>query len=102
MAPPEALNWIKRTSVSYERTREPDDTMSYKRKQREENPRKSGFRDFPGSPVVKTQHFQHKGHWVQSLMRGLRSHMPCSAAKKLIHFAVQQKLMQHCKATIVQ
>ena len=57
--------------------------MSYKRKQREENPRKSVYRDFTGSPVVKTQHFQYKGHWVQSCIRELRSHMPCSLAKKV-------------------
>ena len=64
---------------------QPNDTtgMSYKRKQREENPSKSVYRDFTGSPVVKTRHFQYKGHWVQSCIRELRSHMPCSLAKKV-------------------
>ena len=83
MAPPEALYWTEETSVSCKKDPSITQSMSYKRKQREENPRKSGYRDFPGSPVVKTQHFQYKGHWVQSLMRKLRSHMPCSAAKKV-------------------
>ena len=83
MAPPEALYWTEETSVSCKKDPSITQSMSYKRKQREENLRKSGYRDFPGSPVVKTQHFQYKGHWVQSLMRELRSHMPCSAAKKV-------------------
>ena len=42
------------------------------------------MRDFPGSPVVKTPHFHCtlQGAQVLSLVRELRSHMPCSAAKK--------------------
>ena len=35
--------------------------------------------DFPGSPVTKTLYFQCR---VWSLVRELRSHMPCCAAKK--------------------
>ena len=33
-------------------------------------------RDFPGSPVVKTLHFQCKGHGFDPFFGELRSHMP--------------------------
>ena len=38
--------------------------------------------DFPGSPVVKTLHFQCRGVQVQSLVEDLRFHIPCRAARK--------------------
>ena len=38
--------------------------------------------DFLGDAVVKTPCFHCKGAWVQSLVRKLRSHMLCVAAKK--------------------
>ena len=41
--------------------------------------RKMGF---PGSPVVKTPHSKCRGLWVRSLIRELRSHVPCDVAKK--------------------
>ena len=34
------------------------------------------LRDFHGGPVVKTPHFQCKGHGFKPLSRELRSHMP--------------------------
>ena len=34
--------------------------------------------DFPGGPVAKAPHSQCRGTQVQSLVRELRSHMPCS------------------------
>ena len=38
--------------------------------------------DFPDSPVVKTPALPLQEAWVQSLIGELRSHMPCSMAKK--------------------
>ena len=46
-------------------------------------PSKNNFTgDFPGSPVVKFLHFQSRQARVQSLVRELRSHMPCGVAKQ--------------------
>ena len=42
---------------------------------------KKTYRDFPGSPVVKTQYFQCRGHWIPSQVGELRSHIPCNMAK---------------------
>ena len=39
-------------------------------------------RAFPGGPVVKTPHSQCRRAWFRSLVRELRSHTPCSIAKK--------------------
>lgn len=43
---------------------------------------KSGNRDFPGSPVVGTAHFQCSKRRVLSLVRELRSHAVGSGKKK--------------------
>ena len=42
---------------------------------------RSQFRDFPGTPMVKSQPFQLRGVWVQFLARKLRSHMPHGMVK---------------------
>ena len=39
-------------------------------------------REFPGGPVVRTPCFHCWGPGVPSLVRELRSHKPCSVAKK--------------------
>ena len=39
-------------------------------------------RAFPGGPVVKTLHSQCRSAWFRSLVRELRSHTPCSMAKR--------------------
>ena len=41
----------------------------------------NNFRDFPGSPVVKTALSMQEA-WVWSLVRDLRSHKLCGVAKK--------------------
>ena len=41
------------------------------------------WRDFPGSPVIKTRSFPLQGAQVQSLVRELRSHMLPGVAKKI-------------------
>ena len=38
--------------------------------------------EFHGGPVVRNPHFHCKRAQVCSLVRELRSHIPCSAAKK--------------------
>ena len=43
--------------------------------------RKDYFGIFPGGPLVKTLPFKRRGVRVRSLVRELRSHVPCSAAK---------------------
>ena len=44
---------------------------------------KDKYKDFPGDPVVKTQHFHCTGGaCVQSLVRDLRSRKPFSMAKR--------------------
>ena len=48
------------------------------------------LRDLPGGPVVKTGPMQ--GVKVQSLVREIRSHMPCGTAKK--------KFLFFCKAQL--
>ena len=42
---------------------------------------RSQFRDFPGSPMVKSPPFQLKGVWVQFLAGKLISHMPHGMVK---------------------
>ena len=44
--------------------------------------RKEGCRDFLGGPVFKL-HLQMQDVWVRSLVRELRSHMPCSQKAKM-------------------
>ena len=39
-------------------------------------------RDFPGGPVVRIPRFYCSGEYVQSLVKELRSYMPCSKKKK--------------------
>ena len=49
--------------------------------------KKSGFGDFPGSPVVKTRLLPMQAAQVQSLVGELRSHMPSDGAKnKFVNF----------------
>ena len=41
-----------------------------------------GLRDFSGCPVIRPLHFPVQRVWVQYLVRELKSHLPCSMAKK--------------------
>ena len=42
--------------------------------------------DFPGGPMVETMCFQSSGcREVRSLLRALRTHMPCSTAKTFLN-----------------
>ena len=47
--------------------------------------KKGAYRDFPGSPMVRTPCFHCKGSQVPSLLRELRSSMPFSTAKKRVY-----------------
>ena len=48
--------------------------------------------DFPGSPAVNTPHFQHRGSWIWSLVRELRSHVPHSAWQAIHHFFKKKRI----------
>ena len=44
---------------------------------------KTRGRDVPGGPVVKTLRFRSRGVvWIQSLVRELRSYVPCGGPRK--------------------
>ena len=52
-------------------------------------------RAFPGGPVVKTLHSQCRSAWFRSLVRELRSHTPCSMAKKKKRVGDREKVAIH-------
>ena len=49
-------------------------------------------RAFPGGPVVKTPHSQCRRAWFRSLVMELRSHPPCSVAKRKKECGEQEKV----------
>ena len=66
-----------------ERERERREKRGAGNKERERSrERNEGSWDFPGSPVVKTPHFQCGRLWVQALVGELRTHMLCRATKR--------------------
>ena len=57
---------------------------------------KAALRDFPGGPGVKTL-LPLKGAQVPSLIREVRSHMPCRMAKKQTNKQTNKKSKQRLR-----
>ena len=68
--------------IEGERERKKRDGGSGNKERERSRERNEGSWDFPGSPVVKTPHFQCGRLWVQALVGELRTHMLCRATKR--------------------
>ena len=53
--------------------------------------KQQSFQGLPWCPVVKTPCFHCRGAWVQSLVRELRSCMPCGMVKRKIAKSSRRK-----------